>query len=163
MIDKPLVIYEEDHRLVLAVLERLVRDASARCVFLIDRNGQIISKAGEHQELDTTSLGSLAAGNVAATGGLAQVIGEDEFPTHFFQGRKDHLYVSIVSRRIVLLVVFGERSSLGLVRLRVKKTTSELAQLFEKIEKKADQARPGGAASPFAEITDDDIDNLFES
>lgn len=163
MFDTPLAMYEEDHRQVLSVLERLVRDASARCVFLIDRNGQVVSQAGESQDLDSTSLGSLAAGNVAATGGLAQVIGEAEFPTHFFQGRREHLYVSIVSRRVVLLVVFGERSSLGLVRLRVKKTTSELAQLFEKIEKKADQARPGGVSSPFAEITDDDIDNLFES
>ena len=44
------------------------------------------------------------------------------------------------------------------MRLRVKKAGEELAKVFEVLAKK--QAAPG-AASPFAEITDDDIDNLF--
>jgi hypothetical protein len=46
------------------------------------------------------------------------------------------------------------------VRLRVKKAGSELARLFEEIQKKSERAR-NSATSPFAEITDDDIDKLF--
>ena len=62
---------------------------------------------------------------------------------------------------MILVVIFDDRSSLGLVRLRVKKAGTELGRLFEEIQKKSDQAA-GGDGSPFAEITDDDIDNLFE-
>jgi hypothetical protein len=66
--------------------------------------------------------------------------------------------MSIVGARVVLVVIFDARSSLGLVRLRVRKASEELARVFETLATK--QAAPG-AQSPFAEITDDDIDNLF--
>ena len=65
------------------------------------------------------------------------------------------------AQRIILVVVFDDRSSLGLVRLRVKKAGAELARIFEEIHKKAEQAEAHGGSTPFAEITDEDIDNLF--
>jgi predicted regulator of Ras-like GTPase activity (Roadblock/LC7/MglB family) len=110
--------------------------------------------------IDTTSLASLTAGNIAATGGLAKIIGEDEFPVHFHQGARDNLHITIVAKRLILVVVFDDRSSLGLVRLRVKKAAAELARIFEELRKKAEHESEA-SASPFAEITDDDIDNLF--
>ena len=58
-------------------------------------------------------------------------------------------------------MVFDDRSSLGLVRLRVKKAGAELARIFEELQKKAASTGAAAAQSPFAEITDDDIDNLF--
>ena len=163
MIDTQLVMYEEDLQKILGVIERLVRDANAKGIFLVDKNGQLISEAGEMGAVDTTSLASLTAGNIAATGGLAKIIGEDEFPTHFHQGQRDNLHISIVAQRMILVVVFDDRSSLGLVRLRVKKAGAELAKVFEEIQKKSERASAGGGeGSPFSEITDDDIDNLFE-
>ena len=57
------------------------------------------------------------------------------------------------------MVIFDQRSSLGLVRLRVRKASEELNQIFIIITQKAEL--PG--ASPFAEISDDDIDSLFSS
>ncbi len=110
--------------------------------------------------IDTTSLASLTAGCIAATGGLAKLVGEDDFPVHFHQGQRDNLHITLVSSRIILVVVFDDRSSLGLVRLRVKKAGAELAKVFEDIQKKTDQEQAKGG-TPFAEITDDDIDNLF--
>ena len=67
MHDTQLVMYDEDFRKVLAVTQRLVKDASAKGVFVVDRNGQLISEAGELRGIDTTSLASLTAGSVAAT------------------------------------------------------------------------------------------------
>ena len=161
MQDSHLVMYEEDFRNVLAVIQRLVVDANARGCFVVDRNGQLIGEAGEIRGIDTTSLASLTAGCIAATCGLAKIIGEDEFPVHYHQGQKDNLHITLVARRIILVVVFDDRSSLGLVRLRVKKAGAELARVFEDIEKK--KSGDGGESTPFAEITDEDIDNLFSS
>ena len=158
-----LVIYDEDIRRIQAVVERLVRDANAKGVFVVDRNGQLISEAGEMRGLDTTSLASLTAGCIAATGGLAKLVGEDDFPVHFHQGQRDNLHITLVAKRIILVVIFDDRSSLGLVRLRVKKAGAELAKVFEEVQKKAEQDSASGAATPFSEITDDDIDNLFSA
>jgi predicted regulator of Ras-like GTPase activity (Roadblock/LC7/MglB family) len=159
MHDTQLVMYDEDFRKILAVTQRLVKDANAKGVFVVDRNGQLIGEAGEMRGIDTTSLASLTAGCIAATGGLAKIVGEEEFPVHFHQGARDNLHITLIAGRIILVVVFDERSSLGLVRLRVKKAGAQLARVFEEIQKKADHGQGGG--TPFAEITDEDIDNLF--
>jgi predicted regulator of Ras-like GTPase activity (Roadblock/LC7/MglB family) len=162
MHDTQLVMYDEDFRKVLAVTQRLVKDASAKGVFVVDRNGQLISEAGEMRGIDTTSLASLTAGSVAATGGLAKIVGEDDFPVHFHQGQRDNLHITLIAGRIILVVIFDDRSSLGLVRLRVKKAGTQLAKVFEDIQKRSDQGQAsGGGSTPFAEITDEDIDNLF--
>jgi predicted regulator of Ras-like GTPase activity (Roadblock/LC7/MglB family) len=160
MYDTQLVMQDVDFRRVLAVVERLVRDANAKGVFVVDKAGQLVAEAGEMRGIDSTSLASLTAGCIAATGGLAKIVGEEEFPIHFHQGQRDNLHITLVGGRMILVVVFDERSSLGLVRLRVKKAGTELAKVFEEIRKKSEQQAAIGG-SPFSEITDDDIDNLF--
>ena len=157
-----LVMYEEEFKLVTEVVTRLVSNTNAKVVFLVDKNGQLITSSGMTEGIDTTSLASLTAGNIAATGGLAKLIGEKEFTILFHEGEKDNIHISIVGHRVILVVIFDERSSLGLVRLRVKKSAAELEQIFGEIDEKSEGERAGlGVDSPFAEITDDDIENLF--
>lgn len=155
------VLYEEEFRQLEEALRRLRQEANARAVFLIDKNGQQIASAGEIEQFDTTSLASLTAGNVAATDGLAKLIGEREFSVLFHEGQQDHIHISIVARRAILVVIFDERSSLGLVRLRVKRASTELERIFEIMVEKGQGTGAPTAASPFSEITDDDIDALF--
>ena len=157
-----LVMYDEEYQRILLLLERLLRESNSKVIFLVDKNGQLIAATGETANLDTTSLASLTAGNIAATGGLAKLIGEKEFSILFHEGEKDNIHISIIGGRVILVVIFDQRSSLGLVRLRVKKASNELAIVFEDLVNKTEQeAASGNAPSPFAEITDDDIDNLF--
>jgi predicted regulator of Ras-like GTPase activity (Roadblock/LC7/MglB family) len=152
-----LVMYEAELQRINAICERLLKDSSSKVIFVIDKNGQLIASCGAIGELDTTSLASLTAGNIAATGGLAKLIGEKEFSILFHEGERDNLHITVVGRAI-LVVIFDRRSSLGLVRLRVKKAAEELGKIFEELAQKTEAP---GADSPFAEITDADIDNLF--
>jgi len=160
------VMYEEEFRQIQDILARLRMEANARAAFLIDRNGQQIAATGENLEtMDSTSLASLTAGNVASTDALAKLIGEKEFSILFHEGEKDNLHISLIGGKIIMVILFDERSSLGLVRLRVRKATVELNGVFESIDKKQaeERAKGGSAESPFAEITDADIDSLFSS
>ncbi len=156
-----MIMYEKEFKLITAVIERLTKEANGKVVFLVDKNGQLIASAGETEGLDTTSLASLTAGNIAATGGLAKLIGEKEFSILFHEGEKDNLHISIVAQRVILVVIFDQRSSLGLVRLRVKKAGDELESIFNSLLVKVEQEQEAATESPFAEITDEDIDNLF--
>jgi predicted regulator of Ras-like GTPase activity (Roadblock/LC7/MglB family) len=160
-VESSLVMYEEEFDRISRLLQRLRSDASAKIVFLVDKNGQQIAGAGEVDLIDTTSLASLTAGNVAATDGLAKLIGEKEFSILFHEGRKDNIHISIVGQRLILVVIFDERSSLGLVRLRVRKASHEIEQVLGEMETKAAQGGDIEGESPFAEITDEDIDALF--
>lgn len=163
MPEATMIMYEEEYQQIKTILSKLRTDANAKMVFLIDKNGQQIASHGDIGNLDTTSLASLTAGNVAATDALARLIGEKEFPVLSHEGEHDNIHTSIVGGRVILVVIFDERSSLGLVRLRVKRASSELNEAFERIVNKAEQEKVGGAKrnTPFTEISDDDIDQLF--
>lgn len=154
-----LVMYEEEFKEITGILDKLTKETNAKVVFLVDKNGQLIASAGDTEKIDATSLASLTAGNIAATSGLAKLIGEKEFSILFHEGEKENIHISIVGQRVILVVIFDRRSSLGLVRLRVKKSSEELNTIFDKLLKKV-ETKPE-AESPFAEITDEDIDNLF--
>ncbi len=153
-----IVIFEEEQKLLEESCVRLAREALATAIFLLDKNGQILVATGEIAGIDTTSLASLVAGTTAATSSLAKLLGESEFPVHFHEGERSNLHVSLVDEEHILTVVFDQRSSLGLVRLRVKKASERLRETFLVLAKKqADDQAP----NVFSEITDEDIDNLF--
>ena len=61
--------------------------------------------------------------------------------------------MSIVGSRVILVVIFDARSSLGLVRLRVKKASEELAQIFEQLSLQKAGARARRARSPRSPTT----------
>ena len=159
MASPQMIMYDEEYRRIHAALDRLCREANGKVVYLVDKNGQLIAHAGDSAMIDSTSLASLAAGNIAATGGLAKLIGEKEFSILFHEGEKDNIHISLVAKRVILVVIFDERSSLGLVRLRVKKISLELEEIFSALIKKVESST--GESTPFVEITDEDIDSLF--
>src|SRR5438309_6845792 len=132
MTNTSLVLRETRFYQIKALLARLRLDAAARLVVLVDKDGQQIAVHGEQGDVDTTSLASLAAGNVAATGGMAKLIGEREFPTLSHEGERESIHISLIGR-ILLVVVFDDRSSLGLVKLRSKQISPELALAFSEV------------------------------
>ena len=158
MFNTPLILYEEESSQINLIIEKLKKESSCKAIFLVNKNGQMIAECGELKELDTTSLASLTAGNIAATGGLAKLLGESEFSIVFHEGRRDNIHISIVGHRVILVAIFDESTSIGLVRLKVKSASRELEKVFKKMAKKAE----GEVESLLGEISEEDIENLFK-
>lgn len=158
-----LVLFEEDFRSLQSVLRKLKADTGASVVLLVDKNGQRIASVGDVDALDMTALASLTAGNVAATDALARILGEREFSVLLHEGEKENIHVSIVGRRVILVVIFSDRSSLGLVRLRVRQAAAELDVAFREVAERMERepVLHSGIEPLLAEITDEDIDRLF--
>lgn len=157
-----LILFEEEYTQLSEAMVRLQRDSSALSAFMIDRSGQPVASAGEVSEIDATSLASLTAGNVAATEGLASLIGERQFNSLYHEGETKNIHMTLVAGKLILVIVFDEKSSLGLVRLRVRKAAAEFTRILDAVNHKANtEETKHGFESTFAEITDDDIDNLF--
>ncbi len=154
-----MVVTEQVHARFTAVLESLDRETNAKFVFLVDKSGQPITAVGELEGIDPTSLASLTAGNVAATEGVAQLVGEESFTTLFHEGRKDSLHITIVANQVILVVLFDERSSLGLVRLRVEQRIPELGAIVKDLLASSEPAATDSGS--VGQITDADIDALF--
>ncbi len=152
MTESPVVIHEQQFQRIKSTLVRLCVECASRVVFLVDRDGQPIAFHGDIGDMDTTSFSSLAAGNVAATTSMAKLIGEDVFPCVVHEGERESIFISVIGRSL-LVVVFDERSTLGLVKLRTKKASYEIAAILESIARDSAEHRLN-ENSFFAEITD---------
>lgn len=159
MDNSPMVVFEKEMVEIFSIIENLNNEAHAKACFLVDKNGQLIASTGNTKEIDSIGLASLTAGNFAATAGIAKLLGEKEFSIIFHEGEKDNIHLSLIDQRIILVVLFDSSSSLGLVRLRVKKFSRQLGDLFNKLASKADPK--SAVAAIFEEISDQDIDQLF--
>ncbi|MBI5206717.1 MAG: roadblock/LC7 domain-containing protein [Candidatus Firestonebacteria bacterium] len=142
-----MVLYEKELKDISECLHNLLAGAKAKCVFLVDKSGQLITSSGDTSEIDSISLASLTAGNFAATSALAQLMGENEFSLLFHQGEKDNIHISVVESRVILVVIFDDKTSLGLIRLRVKNAIVILSdifvRIFEKVKKEKEQSKTG--------------------
>jgi hypothetical protein len=69
------------------------------------------------------------------------------------------MYLADVAQRVILVVLFDNRTTLGLVRLKMKATVDELAKLFDEVFKRgaSDSQKPNILAG-----ADDEIDKLFQ-
>ena len=158
-----MVVTKQLHARFTAVLESLNREANAKFVFLVDKSGQQIAAVGELDGIDHTSLASLTAGTVAATEGVAQLVGEENFTNLFHEGRNGSLHITVVADQVILVVLFDQRSSLGLVRLRVEQRVLELGAIVKDLLAASEPAAlmKSTDATSMAQITDADIDALF--
>src|SRR5262245_14336070 len=99
MADDTMVMYEEEFRQIQSIVDALVKASNAGVVFIIDKSGQLIAAAGDSEQIDTTSLASLTAGNIAATGGMAKLLRENEFTTQFHEGENANIHIQLVDNR----------------------------------------------------------------
>jgi predicted regulator of Ras-like GTPase activity (Roadblock/LC7/MglB family) len=149
---------EDDFGAITSALDRFLTDSNARSALLVDRTGQLVATCGERPNFDPTAFATLTAADFSANDQLAKLIGENDFQSLFHQGEKESMYLADIARRVILVVLFDNRTTLGLVRLKMKAIVTELTQLFEKVFTRADS---GNAPNVLAGA-DDEIDKLFQ-
>jgi len=157
-------IYEEDYWAINSVLKELIDNSNSQSVLLIDKTGQLIASVGMEPEFDLMSFASLCAADFEANAQLAKLIGEKDFSTLYHQGSDESMYLARVAQSIILVILFNKRTTLGLVRLRVKKAieglNSVLNGLFEKLEYQNEDLEEFDES--FAEELNKEIDSLFQ-
>jgi predicted regulator of Ras-like GTPase activity (Roadblock/LC7/MglB family) len=151
---------EDDAARIGALLNSLLREANARTALLVDRNGQMLATAGEEPRFDPVAFASLTAADFSANDQLARLLGENEFGALFHQGEKDSLYLADVARRVILVVLFDNRTTLGLVKLRVRGVVEALSALFRDLFAR-DAAGERRLDRGFVGEAEDEIDRLF--
>ena len=149
---------ESDYNRITGHLTDLLKESNARSALVVDRTGQLLATAGEALSFDPTVFASLTAADFSANDQLAKMIGEAEFASLFHQGEKESMYLADIARRVILVVLFDQRTTVGLVRLRVKQTVQDLGQLLDEMFSRASgDSEKGG----LLEGAEDEIDKLF--
>jgi predicted regulator of Ras-like GTPase activity (Roadblock/LC7/MglB family) len=141
-----LVIHEADAARIDAVLERFLGDSGGAAALLIDRSGEPLAMAGTSRTLDTVSIAALAAGAFSSTAALARLLGESEFSVLFHEGAKESLHVSTVDDDAILLAIFDDRTTVGMVRLFAREASQALGAIL--VEARKQPRRTGVLAAP---------------
>ena len=151
---------EEDSTRIHGILNEFLRESNARTGMIVDRTGQMVAVVGEEPSFDPTAFASLTAADFSANDQLARMIGEPEFGSLFHQGEKESMYLADIARRVILVVLFDNRTTLGLVKLRVRQTVTELRQVFEAMFTRGATGQPQ-VETGFLGEAEDEIDKLF--
>jgi len=151
---------EEDYKKIQVILAAFLRESTAKTSLIVDRTGQLVATVGENPAFDAVAFASLTAADFSANDQLAKMIGEPEFGSLFHQGERESMYLADVARRVILVVLFDNRTTLGMVKLRVKTTVGELAQVFNDMFARG-TAGTAQVETGFVGEAEDEIDKLF--
>ena len=153
---------DQDARRIEQLLADFLQDSHARCVLLIDRTGQLIMTAGDEPTFDSTAFASLAAADFSANAQLASMIGEQEFSSLFHQGARESLYLADVLKQIILVVLFDDRATLGMIRIKVRDVVRQLTEVFATtFGPTPRRPRLSAVEGAWVEQAEDEIDRLF--
>lgn len=136
MIEPSLALYGESFEQVEQLLFDLLGATGVRYCLLVDRKGFVLSHkealwAPRPPALD--SVATLVAGNAAATGALAGMLGERTFSEQIHQGENGVLYVESVADKALLVLIFDSSVPLGKVKLYAKKTILLLTEVLNSV------------------------------
>ena len=156
------IIYEEEITRIEALISKMLQSAEAKCALLVDKDGHLITRQGFTHSLDTTALAALLAGSFASTKEIARLVGEPEFSVRFHQGKKDHIHMCLAGERSIRVVIFDDRTTIGMVRLYAKETAVELTKVLDNIKQHSPAERGSGVSDKFASAAQDKLDDIFQ-
>jgi predicted regulator of Ras-like GTPase activity (Roadblock/LC7/MglB family) len=153
-------LHELEFQRIQAILAKMQRELRAELVLLISRSGQPIVISGSTENIDCTSLSSLAAANLAATDGLANIVGEREFSILVHQGRNRSIFISDLLKKFSLVLVFDASASSGLIRYKCKHTTLLLEDVIRDFQRRIEKAEP---IKGIPQFSDEELEELLGS
>ncbi len=127
----------EDVAALDAILSEFIQKAEAELTVVIDRGGNVISQYGDVTVTDVTIIAALAAGSFAATMELARRIGEIEFNALYHQGNGNHIFMNSIDDDTIMITVFNQRTTVGLVRFYSSTASQAVAELLKTLHANA--------------------------
>jgi predicted regulator of Ras-like GTPase activity (Roadblock/LC7/MglB family) len=155
-----LVFYEQDIEELNKTMADFLDRSQAKCALLIDKEGHLVTKKGFTKSFNTDSIAALVAGSFAATKQVAQLLGETEFSVIFHQGKNENIHIGLVAERALVVVIFDDRTTLGMVRLYAEELTTKLTEtMILSIERNKDKAQTVG--QDYGKAAEQALDDFF--
>lgn len=137
--------------------ELLDRSESTGCV-VCDHSGYVLAQQGADAH-DPLLISALGAGVFAASRELARLLGEDKFSAVFHQGERKSIFICAVNSDVLLVVIFTNEGSVGLVKLYAGPAADALRGTLRDIEERQEVV----AVPEYTFVLNDDDKALFAS
>ena len=121
-------------RLSRILQELLDRSEATGCV-TCDHSGYVLAQQGVSRD-DTQLISALGAGVFSASRELARLLGEDTFSSVFHQGERKSIYICAVNTDVLLVVIFSNEGSVGLVKLYAGPAAESMRKVFDDVRER---------------------------
>jgi predicted regulator of Ras-like GTPase activity (Roadblock/LC7/MglB family) len=132
-----LTLYPAHDQAIDAILNELEKLCKTKLIILTDTSGQLISMHGNRQEADVISLGTLAAGDLAASQEIARLTGElDKSQMIIREGTSVFTFITAIEKEMVLFVQTWRETPPGWSRLLILSAARKIEQVIKTSFKK---------------------------
>ena len=118
------------------VLEELLEHSESTGCLVCDHGGYIIAQQGVDFQ-DPLLISALGAGVFAASRELARLLGEDDFSAVFHQGEKRSIFICAVTLDVLLVVIFSNEATVGLVKLYATPAVAAMRKIIQELREHA--------------------------
>lgn len=159
-----LTILPSHQKKIDELLANLVQKLPGRFVLLTDITGQVVSIRGDQNKINMVALGSLVAGDLAASQEIARLTGEyEESQMVLREGQRTHTFIAESGSVLALMVQVSNDVPLGWARMLIKQAAEQLPNILEEDLDKAEMAlNEAQMAAETVVFEEDGLSEMFE-
>ena len=125
-----LVLYPAQQDDIEQILNTLTNQLPIQVLLLVDVTGQVISSRGEQGHSNAIALGSLIAGDLAASQEIARLTGQyHKSQMVIREGESTHTFIGEAGQYLAMMVQVSSDTPLGWARAVIQKTAQKLTKI----------------------------------
>lgn len=154
-----LILYPDQQQAIEKILIDLIQQTPAHFVLVADVTGQVVSTRGEQESANLVALGSLVAGDLAASHEIARLTGQyQDHQMVLREGQTTHTFICEAGHHLALLVQVANETPLGWARVVIRQAARRLTDITTKAPVEGDQRN---IASSESSLGQEDLSDLF--
>ncbi len=126
-----ILLEEKQVAALRSVLVELCSATKAIFAMLIDAAGRVVATGGETSSFELEAIAALSAADLATSRQLAGLVNEPEFALLLQHDRQKNLFMTAIETDAVLIVVFDTGTTFGALRLRIRRSVSQLQAILK--------------------------------
>lgn len=155
-----LILYPSQQEAIEKLLTDLTQQTPAHFLLLADVTGQVVSTRGEQAQKNLVGLGSLVAGDLAASHEIARLTGQYEaYQMVLREGQSTHTFICEAGHYLALMVQVSTETPLGWARMTIGKAARRLTEIAD--TPPAEQERIEIPPEDLEPLKQDGLSNLF--
>jgi predicted regulator of Ras-like GTPase activity (Roadblock/LC7/MglB family) len=164
-IDLPsgVTLYPSQDQAIDRVLNELKQKCPAQFVLLAEVSGQILSALGERGEINLVALGSLIAGDLAASQEIARLTDQyQNYQLILREGANANTFISEAGPHLVLFVRVDKEIPIGWARLIIHEASRQLSDVVSAPPEEVTKLDLGLDDEKLSALVGDSLDSIWK-
>jgi hypothetical protein len=144
-------------------LDYLLERIPAKLAILVDISGQLVTLSGEMIQYDFAALGSLIAGELAASQETARILGDaQDFRLILREGDRTNLVIAQSGQFLTFMVLYTKEVPIGWARKLIQQTATKLLEISLLEPSRDDKTINNEIPNNFPDLFNDALDDLLK-